>query len=427
MSTNGTSSSGTKSAESVMHAMFDAQQQWMKAMTSSLSGGSGTAAPFTRMMKQWNEAMMSSMSVGAEDAEPAVNATMKRMAQSQSAMMELFQLAANAWTQISQRASDADDLSGVIEEQVEGLDEQVRHAISTWSTAAQDVQSMWQQYADTLQGAGLPFDVLRRMPGMMSGLADGDRDTPLRTLFDQMYKATEVEHFMERMLDSPGIGLSREFNEKVQRGFKAFQEYQRASTRYQSIVASIWTQALQRFLYDVGERVKSGDELDGMRDLTTIWTQAADDVFITAFRSDDYLDAQSDMLSAAMRFRTRRRDILEEYQQALDQPTRSELDEVHELLYRLRKENKTLRKELDALKREVSTLQDATDSPAAPSDDLTVISGIGAATAEQLRDAGFGSYAALAKATPSAVRSALGRPIGDDQIQAWKRTAKKHA
>jgi class III poly(R)-hydroxyalkanoic acid synthase PhaE subunit len=408
-----------------VEALFDAQQQWMKAMTSSLSGGTEASAPFARLMTQWNEAVMGSLNRGAEDAEPAMKATMERMAQSQSAMMELFQLAAKAWTRISQQAGQGDDLSRVIEEQVEGLDEQVRRAIGTWSTATQDMQSMWQQYADTLQGAGLPFDVLRQMPGMMSGLTEGDQETPLRTLFDQMYKATEVEHFMERMLDSPGLGLSREFNEKVQRGFKAFQEYQRASTRYQSIVATIWTQALQRFLYEVGERVQSGEELDGLRDLTTIWTKAADDVFITAFRSDDYLDAQRDMLSAAMRFRVRRRDILEEYQQALDQPTRSELDEVHELLYRLRKENKALRKELDALREDVDTLQNAPDAPA-PSDDLTTINGIGAATAEQLRDAGFGTFAALADATPSAVRSTLGRPIGDNQIQAWKRAAKQH-
>ncbi len=422
MSTNGTSSSGTERAASAMHTLFDAHQQWMKAMTSSLSGGGEASAPVARMMTQWNEAVMNSLNMGAEDAGPAVKATIERMAQSQSAMMELFELAANAWTQISRQAADADDVPGVIEEHVEGLDEQVRRAISTWSTATQDVQSMWQQYAETLQGAGLPFDVLRQMPGMMGGLAEGDQETPLRTLFDQMYKATEVEHFMERMLDSPGLGLSREFNEKVQRGFKAFQEYQRASTRYQSIVATIWTQALQRFMHDVGERVQAGEELDGLRDLTTLWTKAADDVFITAFRSDDYLDAQSDMLSAAMRFRTRRRDIIEEYQQALDQPTRSELDEVHELLYRLRKENKTLRKDLDALKKKVSTLQDAANT-AVPPDDLTTISGIGSATAERLRDAGFGTYAALATASPSAVRSALSRPIGDDQIQSWKRAA----
>ncbi len=425
MSTNGTSTSGTKSTASVMEALFDAQQQWIDAMMPPLSGSTEASVPFARMMTQWNEAVMAGLSRGAGDAEPAMKAAMERMAQSQSAMMELFQLVAKAWPQISQQAAEGGDLSRIIEEQVEGLDEQVRRAISTWSTTTQDMQSMWHQYAEALQGAGLPFDVLRHMPGMMSGLAEGDQETPLRALFDRMYKATEVEHFMERMLDSPGLGLSREFNEKVQRGFKAFQEYQRASTRYQSIVASIWTQALQRFLYEVGERMQSGKELDGLRDLTTIWTKAADDVFITAFRSEDYLDAQRDMLSAAMRFRVRRRDILEEYQRALDQPTRSELDEVHELLYRLRKENKALRKELDTLKKEVNTLRAAADA-AAPSDDLTTISGIGAATAEQLHDAGFGTFAALANATPSAVRSALGRPIGDDQIQAWKRAAKHH-
>jgi class III poly(R)-hydroxyalkanoic acid synthase PhaE subunit len=426
MSTNGTSSSESSQAASMMDAVVNAQQRWMKTMA-SMAGGDMASSSVTRLARQWNEALVGSMGAWTDESEPVMQATMERMAHSQSAMMELFQLAVDAWKQIGDQSVDRDDLPRTIEEHVEGFDEQVRHAISTWSTATQDVQAMWQQFGEAMQGAGLPFDVLRRMPGMMSGPAEGEKETPLRALFDQMYKATEVEHFMERMLDSPGIGLSREFNEKVQRGFKAFQEYQRASVRYQSIVANIWTQALQRFVYQVGERVQAGEELDGLRDLTTIWTQAADDVFITAFRSDDYLDAQSDLLSAAMRFRTRRRDILEEYQQAIDQPTRSELDEVHELLYRLRKENKALRKELDALKREVGSLREEQDPAMDTADDLTVIKGIGAATAEQLRDAGFSTYAALASATPKAVRDALGRPIGDDQINAWKQAARQRA
>jgi predicted flap endonuclease-1-like 5' DNA nuclease len=262
---------------------------------------------------------------------------------------------------------------------------------------------------------------------MEQGAGPNQQETPLRTLFDQMYKTVEVESIMERLLDSPGIGLSREFNEKVQRGFKAFQEYQRAGVRYQSIVANIWTQALQRFLYQVGEHVRKGESLDGLRDLTTIWTKTADDVFITAFRSDDYIEAQSDLLSAAMRFRTRRRAILEEYQQALDQPTRSELDEVHELLYRLRKENKALRKEVNALTDEMRTMRTARDETPEASDDLTLIKGIGRATAEQLRAAGLSTYAALAKAAPESVRDALARPIGDSEIKAWKRAARQNA
>lgn len=426
MSNNGSSFPNADAAASMMNAFFSAQKRWMESVTDAAQG-SGSPAFFARLAQQWQEAMMGGIQTWTDESEPVMRATMERMAQSQSALMELYQLALSTWTQIGEQASDSDDLPGIIEEKAEDLDEQVRHAISTWSTATKDVQSMWQAFADDLQQAGLPFDVMLRMPGMTQGAGPDQQETPLRTLFDQMYKTVEVENIMERLLDSPGIGLSREFNEKVQRGFKAFQEYQRAGVRYQSIVANIWGQALQRFLYQVGKRARDGESLDELRDLTTIWTKAADDVFITAFRSDDYIEAQSDLLSAAMRFRTRRRAILEEYQQALDQPTRSELDEVHELLYRLRKENKALRKEVDALTDEMQALRAAQDETPEASDDLTLIKGIGRATAEQLRAAGLGTYAALAKATPESVRDVLDRPIGNSEIKAWKRAAQQNA
>lgn len=426
---NGTSEAGWDNAASMMGTLFETQQRWMKAAMGAMPPGSTPsgrpAALGAQMARQWQQALMGSLGAWTDESEPVVQATIERMTSSQSALMELARLAIDAWQQISAQATDGNDLSEVIEEQAEDLDEEVRHVISAWSTATRDVQALWQQYAEHLQGAGLPFDVLLRMPGMMQGPAPGERETPLRTLFDQMYKTVEAEHIMERLLDTPGLGLSREFNEKVQRGFKAFQAYQRAAVRYQSIVASIWAQALQRFLYQVGERVKAGDDLDGLRDLTTIWTKAADEVFITAFRSDDYIDAQGDLLSAAMRFRTQRRAILEEYQEALDQPTRSELDEVYELLYRLRKENKALRRDLDALRDAVNTLRADPAAPAPAPDDLTVIKGIGATTAERLRAAGLGRFATLAAAAPSAVRAALRRPIGDDEIARWQQAARQ--
>lgn len=431
MSNNGTPfSEAGDAATSAMDAFFSAQKRWMKQVMAPMQGSAASAAPWARLAQQWQDALMGGMGAWSDESEPVVKATLERMARSQSAMMELFQLAFDATAQISRQAADSDDLPGVIEEKAEALDEQVRHAISTWSTAAKDVQAMWERFTDDLQAAGLPFDVMLRMPGMMQPPAEGERESPLRTLFDQMYKTVEVENIMERLLDSPGIGLSREFNEKVQRGFKAYQAYQRAAVRYQSIVANIWGQALQRFIYEVGERVRAGEDFDELRDLTTIWTRVADDVFITAFRSDDYIDAQSDLLSAAMRFRTRRRAILEEYQRALDQPTRSELDEVHELLYRLRKENKALRSELDALADEVHALRAGDAAPASAAtaadspDDLTVISGIGGATAERLQAAGLGTFAALAQAPAQTVRAALSRPIGDEQIAAWTQAAK---
>ena len=456
MSTNGSSFPGSEEAVSMMDTLVSAQQRWMKNVMQSMQEGGVGPSTFTKLAEQWQEAMVGGMGAWEDESAPVMRATMERLAHSQSAMMQLFQLAIDSWQRISKQTAEGDNLSKAVEENAERMDEQVRRAISAWSTTAKDMQAMWEQFTDNLQNAGLPFDIMLRMPAMMQGLAEGERETPLRTMFDQMYKTYEAENILERLLDTPGLGLSREFNEKLQRGFKAFQEYQRAGARYQSIVANIWTQALQRFVYEVGEHLQEGTSIDGLRDLSTVWTSAADDVCITAFRSDDYVEAQSDLLRAAMRFRKRRRAILEEYQRALDQPTRSELDEVHELLYKLRKQNKQLTRELKdqkaspsegpseeevaALKQQVHTLTDELNTlreemqalrngakKDVEPDDLTTLKGVGAATAEKLHAAGFSTYEALAAAEPTDIREALDRPIGEDQIATWQNAARQKA
>ncbi len=457
MPNNGSTFPGADEAASMMQALINAQQRWMRQTVATMQAGGAAPPAFAEAAKQWQRIATDSVGTWSEKSEPIVRATLQRMVDSQAAMMQLFEGAVNAWRRIGEQTAEGKDLPHAIEESVEGVTEQVRRLVGTWSTATRDVQALWQRYAEDLQNAGVPFGVMMRVPGVMqerSGAADEEEgETPLRTMFDQMFKLYEYENIVERLLDTPGLGLSREFNEKVQQGFRAFQAYQRAAVRYQSIVASIWTQALQRFAYTLGERVQQGEAVADLRDLSTLWTHVADDVFVTAFRSDDYVEAQSEMLSAAMEFRVRRRALLEEYQRAIDQPTRTELDEVHELLYRLRKENKEIarvlkaqrqqrgsdaarERDVEALQQHVRALTEEARTlraelharrDGAAADDLTAIKGIGTATAEQLREAGFETYAALAEAPPAAVREALGRPVGDEQIAAWQRAARKRA
>lgn len=427
MPKKGTAFPGADQAASMMKALITAQQRWMQQALTSMPAGDAMPPVFAAMGKQWQQAAREQAAAWAETTPSVVRATVRQMLNSQSVLVQLFHVAADAGQRIGRQAAEGDDPADAVEETVEQMEAQMRRLIDTWSTATHDVQAQWQRFFEALQHAGMPFGVMMNLPGMMQPQPDADEEgeTPLRTLFDQTFKRYTYEHIVERLLDTPGLGLSREFNEKLQQGFKAFQAYQRAATRYQSTVARIWARALRRFVYALGERARAGEPTDDLRDLSTLWTNVADDVFIAAFRTEDYLEAQRELSSAAMDFRTRRRAILEAYQRALDQPTRTELDEVHALLYRLRKENKEIARELKALRAEVDALRDGStdDIP----DELTAIKGIGPATADRLREAGIATFAELATASPAAVRGALDRPVGDDRIAAWQEAALERA
>ena len=72
-------------------------------------------------------------------------------------------------------------------------------------------------------------------------------------------------------------------------------------------------------------------------------------MFLEAFRTERYTLAQGKFLNANMEYRISQRRIMEEYMEAFDMPTRSEIDEAHRRIYELRKEVKGLKKQLNEL------------------------------------------------------------------------------
>jgi class III poly(R)-hydroxyalkanoic acid synthase PhaE subunit len=344
MSKNGTSFSDAPNAmPSFMETMASAQQRWLKSVADN-DAMSSVPPVFNEAASQWRSALTDTMDTWSGETEPIMKQTMERMTQGQSLMLQVYQVALEAWQEAAQRVGEGDDMSEVMQAYVERIDDQIRKATTSWSHLAQDQQVMWQKFVESMQGAGLPFGMLLSMP-VPSGEGQ-TAETPMAAMFESLYRMFEFETLAGRLLDAPAIGLSREFTEKVAQTFKSFQEYQRASARYQTVVASIWSDTLQSFATKLGKKMQEGDGVETLRDLSKLWTKVADKTFIRAFRTDDYIEAQNDYLEASLQLRQDQRTLAEEVQRALDQPTRSELDEVYKLLNRLRRENKDLKKQL---------------------------------------------------------------------------------
>ncbi len=429
---------------SMMQAAMKAQRQWMQQMLGDRDAEAHIPSMIADAATQWQDAVREAAAVGTGEASPLLQQTLERMTEGQSMLMRVFQLVTDAWQEAAERAGEDQAVEDAIEQYAERVDEQLRSANQTWHRAVESQQAMWKKYVDTLQGVG-------GVPGgIASGLNwppddDGEPETPAQAMFESMYRLFEMEAPSERLLDAPGLGLSREFNEKVAQGFKAFQAYQRASVRYRTVTAGIWRDAVQRFLRTLGRRVKDGEPVESMRELTKLWTNVADETFIEAFRTDEYIEAQNDFLEASLRLRKRQRSLTEEVQEALDQPTRSEMEEVYQLLHRLRQENKALKRalndqmpdksaaaveEVEALKAEMQAMadelkriKDAVRSTGA-TDDFTAITGIGAARQEELHEAGLLTYRQLADAAPEDIRNALGAAVSADRIANWQRAAR---
>ena len=447
MTDNGASSESSSgpgpSLAAWVEAMAKVQQQWLSAMLDHDDTSDAMAPLFAEAAQQWGSVLNRAGEAWSAEMGPTAVQVMDRFAHGQQALASVYQLVVQAWQEALANTGEGGDVAAVLEEYGERVDEQARKAVNVWSQTTQDTNALWQKYLDGLQQAGLPHSLFVGMAPGSAEASDRGADPAADAFFESLYKLFEFETLSERLLDAPALGLSREFTQDVAQGFKAFQEHQRAAVRYRSILASITSDAVQHFLRTLGTRIREGEGPQTLKELSKLWTRVADKTFVQAFRTDDYVDAQNDYLEASLRLRRQQRTIAEAFQRALDQPTRSELEEVYALLHRLRQENKELKREVAALQATTDdlsagqkALQEEMDSlrrragqtevGGAP-DDLTAVPGIGAARQATLHAAGITTYAQLADAEAERLREAFGASIREERLQKWKSAARELA
>jgi t-SNARE complex subunit (syntaxin) len=79
-----------------------------------------------------------------------------------------------------------------------------------------------------------------------------------------------------------------------------------------------------------------------------LWFTSADGTLMHVFNSPEFLAIQDEMTTANNEYRIRQRAVLEDIYQALDIPTRSEIDDAYKIIHDLKREVRALKKALHA-------------------------------------------------------------------------------
>lgn len=442
MATNGQAPPDFNPAAFFDHPAFkaatEAQKKLAEKMTAQITAqwqqAAGNVSPdmLGALGAQWKQATERMMSAWGEQTPPIAQQTAERTAERAKTMAGVATGFAQAWQRMAKSLTAGTDPAEAATRFNESVRAQIETVTAAAMEAANDLQTVAQRFFGEMQAAApgtpwaamtMPFDNLRdwaqaEAPDKREGEAG---EVPIAALFEQMVGT--FDRSFGRVLNSPGLGLTREFNEEIAQAVAAYQGYLREQARYQTLMGGLFTKSVERFTQALGKKAQDGEPVDGLRALTRLWTAEADAVFTDAFREPAYIEQQNELVAATMRYRKQRRAVAELFQQMNDQPTRSEVDEAFKLLHGARKEIKALRREVAALKKQLGDAPDAKPAPApkaipkaAPKpDDLTAISGIGTVRAKKLQQAGFATFADLAAATPAALTPVIGNRLFDDE------------
>ncbi len=342
--------------KSMTDAWVDAQktlwETWAEMMVNQPK--SDTRSTATDLTSLWTKIAQQNMQSWETGAAPIAKATTEQFLAVGETSIRFLEFSARLWEALGPEIEAGDDWTTTLEKSFESFRAQVIQFPEFAQGTAQDIQGLWEQYTEQWGRFGQPWlCCLPKAPEYYARMMSGDNSAMigLSNLYRDAYQQT-----LAQVVASPGLGMNREFNEKFQLGFDAWVSWQLATFEYQGILSQIWDQAIQQFQDDIISLAEKGEKIETLQDFILLWTRGAENVFTEAFRTDEYVLAQGQMLNTALAYRVREREIIEVFLKLYDLPTRSELDETHRRIYELRKEVKALHKELEAHKKTIAEI-----------------------------------------------------------------------
>lgn len=218
-----------------------------------------------------------------------------------------------------------------------------------------DLPELWSLYVKQMERSWRPWaEAFMEAPWELREAATGDRQAYSRifTLVMDTWEST-----YGRYLTSPQVGYTRELSEKVMRGFDAWVDYRRAVVEFQTEVFNTGNHAVERLMRELVERGERGETVTSFKDLFDLWVDTAEKTYFDLFSTEGFAELQGRAMNAAMVYRLREREIMEEFLRAFDIPTRSEVDQIHRQVYDLRIEVRYAKRDLKALRTDLAGLR----------------------------------------------------------------------
>jgi hypothetical protein len=134
--------------------------------------------------------------------------------------------------------------------------------------------------------------------------------------------------------------------------FGAWLEMRQRLVNYNAVTAAPWTEASKRFMEAMSAAAGSGDTpLPNWREAFAKWSEISNEELIRNQRTDEFLQAQKELLQSGLKLRSRQDDVAEAASAMFGLPSRKDFDEVTRQLTELRREVRALNRQVSAQQR----------------------------------------------------------------------------
>lgn len=224
------------------------------------------------------------------------------------------------------------EISNQVEAFLTGTLKTSQNAAELWQMNAQELQKLHQLW---LTAWGASIKSLSQTEALKAG-------NPWIEL-NHFYWNLLYEKTLGPLSQVPLLGPSRSFNHKFMQVFDAWAQLYPTSVDYQIVLAEIQMQSFLQLMQELNSLAAKGETIKDWQQFEQLWGRIVDQVFEQAFCLEDNLKVRGKLLNAMNHYKLQQQELLESWMNLMNLPTRSEIDEIHQSIYELRKEVKRLK------------------------------------------------------------------------------------
>ena len=166
----------------------------------------------------------------------------------------------------------------------------------------------------------------------------------------------EWQKLRENFLTMPGLGYSRESQEKLQKAMRLWATYQDNYHEFQTVMSGLNHEALNLMRKKLIKMHKKGEQVESMRQIYSIWVASNEKVYSDFVFTEEYSELNAKLVNSLMAFRKESHGIIEDNLASMNLPTTKSINALEQRQHDLRKQIKNMEAELKQLSAQVRSI-----------------------------------------------------------------------
>jgi poly[(R)-3-hydroxyalkanoate] polymerase subunit PhaE len=220
-----------------------------------------------------------------------------------------------------------------------------------------EFESMFPQTSDFswssfIDAGELPYDLFKK-------------STPNNALdFSDLFEnfSPEIKKMRDQFLSMPGVGYSREKQEKFQKLIKLSAIYQENNNEHQVVMVRLSHDALELMRKKILRMSRKGEDINSMRQIYDLWVESNEKVYGDYALTKKSSELNGRLLNSQMAFKKLNQEMNEDILLAMNMPTIQSMNELERRHYELRKQVKVMAAELKKLNKIINEQNTVTET-----------------------------------------------------------------